>query len=183
MTISGDGERNDDSKSFADLIGDTKPIARGPERTARPARESGTLRPRATRKQTGAFRWPDPEEPRLAAAEGVNDAQLFALRRGESEPEERVDLHGLRRDAAKRLLADRIESARARGLRCIIVVHGRGQRSGAGEAVLRDALPEWLTKVPCANHLLAFAPAPNRHGGEGATLVLLRQSKRSIDPR
>lgn len=175
MNLGGDDEKDADSESFADLIGKTKPISRGPARVERTARGSRTTRPHPIGGRTSDFRWPDPDEPRLAAAFGVSDAQLFALGRGEPEPEEKIDLHGLRRDSAGRLLADRIESARARGLRCVVVVHGRGQGSGGGEAVLRDALPGWLSKAPCARHLLGFAPAPSRHGGEGAILVLLRR--------
>lgn len=171
-----DGKNNGDAESFADLIGETKPIARGPARVERGVGDSRISRPRKTSARSAGFRWPDPDEPRLAAAAGVSDRQLRALGRGEPEPEEKIDLHGLRRDAARRLLADRIESARARGLRCVVVVHGRGQRSSGGEAVLRDALPEWLAGTACAKHLLGFAPAPNHHGGQGATLVLLRRS-------
>jgi DNA-nicking Smr family endonuclease len=175
MIANGDEGKGDDSESFADLIGETKPIARGPARVERAAREASASRPRIAPTQTSAFRWPDADEPRLAGAPGVSDTQLFALGRGEPEPEERIDLHGLRLEAAGRVVADRIKSARARNLRCVVVVHGRGQRSGTGEAVLRDALPGWLSKSACAKHLLGFAPAPKRHGGDGAMLVLLRR--------
>jgi DNA-nicking Smr family endonuclease len=178
MNIGGGGEggeEGDDPESFAELIGDTKPIARGPARVEITARESRASRTRQSPRPTSDFRWPDPDEPRLAAAPGVSNAQLSALGRGEHEPDEKIDLHGLRRDAASRCLIDRIKSARARGLRCVVVVHGRGQGSDTGEAVLRDALPGWLSKSACAKHLLGFAPAPSRHGGEGAILVLLRR--------
>lgn len=175
MIDGGGDEEDSDSESFADLVGETKPIARGPARVEMPTRDSRAIRPRKISAKTSALRWPDPEEPRLAAASGVNDAQLFALGRGDPEPEEKIDLHGLRREAARRVLADRLESARARDLRCVVVIHGRGQRSEMGEAVLRDALPGWLSETPCAQHLLGFAPAPNQHGGEGAILVLLRR--------
>ena len=175
MSVSGDDEKTGDSGSFADLIGETKPISRGPARVELPSRKVRIPQPETTPAQTSPFRWPDSDEPRLAAASGLSNAQLLALGRGEPEPEETIDLHGLRKKAVGRLLAKRFESARARGIRCIVVVHGRGQGSGTGEAVLRDSLPGWLTKTACAQHLLGFAPAPNRHGGEGATLVLLRR--------
>jgi DNA-nicking Smr family endonuclease len=81
----------------------------------------------------------------------------------------------LRQKEARRLLATRLESAQARGLRCVTVIHGRGRGSQMGDAVLRDSISDWLSKAPCAKTLLAFAPAPNRLGGEGATLVLLRR--------
>ena len=170
-----EGEKN--GGSFADLVSDDiRPIDRGPERVLatasgkppKPVKGSGSKGP--------AFRWPEASERLRAAAPGVSDAQLLALGRGDPAPEERIDLHGTRRDQAKRLLAKRIESARAEGKRCVVVIHGRGQNSATGEAVLRDALPEWLTRGAIAKGVLAFAPAPDRLGGRGATLVLLRQA-------
>lgn len=166
--------RDDEGGGFADLFGDeAKPIDRGPARVetrakppVRGKRSAGDAGPR--------FRWPDPADRSAAAAEGVSDRQLLALRRGDPEPEERIDLHGTRRDAAGTLLAKRIEGARAQGLRCVIVIHGRGQHSPLGEAVLKDAVPGWLTKGVTGRSVLAFAPAPDRLGGDGATLVLLR---------
>ena len=163
--------------SFAELIGKTKKLSQGPVR-AEPgsSRTSNQRKPgAATLSSEARFRFPDPNESHLAAADGVSDAQLLTLRRGELEPEEDIDLHGLRREAAERLIATRIKSASARGLRCVLVVHGKGMRSAAGEAVLRDAVPNWLAKMPCAAHVKAFAPAPQKMGGEGATLVALRR--------
>ncbi len=182
------------AERFADLVGDARPIRQGPERIApivgrakrppmKPSKgvsegahvEAGGG---ATGPPSSRFRWPDPDEPGRAASAGVNDAQLAALDRGEPEPGERVDLHGLRRDAAHRVLVGRIESARVRGLRSLLVIHGRGKRSPTGDAVLRDAIPGWLSRGPCARHVLAFTPAPDRLGGKGATLVLLRRPTR-----
>ena len=166
--MSGDGD------DFADLFGDkARPIDRGPDRVAPRSKPAV----RGIPQSDGAapkFRWPDPEERGCAAADGVSDQQLFALRRGDPEPEERIDLHRTRKDAAGPLLAKRIQSARAQGLRCVVVIHGRGQHSPLGEAVLKDALPGWLTKGATGHAVLAFAPAPDRMGGDGATLVLLR---------
>lgn len=114
--------------------------------------------------------------PNLAAAHGISDQQLRRLQQGEPEPEERIDLHGLRADDAKRVLSKRIESAVAQGLRSVVVIHGMGKRSPTGEATLRDAVPGWLTRGALARVVLAIAPAPRRLGGEGATMVLLRKN-------
>lgn len=171
----------DDGPSFADLVGaDTQPIRGGPDRV-RPEGARSTAMGAAGGPRDDApggprgFRFPDPADPHRAAAAGVSDRTLANLARGTPAPEERLDLHGTRGDAAGPLLARRLESARSRGLRCLLVVHGRGRHSPTGEAVLRDGLPDWLTRGPAAPHVLAYAPAPVRLGGEGATLVLLRK--------
>ena len=178
---------DDEETRFADLFGTAKPVDKGRARVAPRRRRaspqsseepSGTHRKSRRAQGSGPdFRWPSPQERRLAAAAGVSDARLRSLERGEIASEERIDLHGLRRDAAESALAKRLESARERGLRCVVVIHGRGARSPGGEGVLRDALPDWLTGSGCARHVLAFAPARPSLGGEGATLVLLRRDR------
>lgn len=165
-----------DPDRFADLVGDAKRLDAGPARVAqRAGPRKRSPRDRSKHDDSPSFRWPEPENRHLAAAPGINDRQLMQLRQGETEPEERIDLHGTRQGEAKRILAKRIESAVARELRCLIIVHGLGKRSPTGEAVLRDAVPDWLTRGTIARHLLAFVPAPRRLGGDGATLVLLRK--------
>lgn len=182
----GKGDGNDESgtgdskSSFADLLGEeTRPLRRGPARLG-PAGPANPARPgKRNREKAGpaTFRWPDAEDRLRAAGAGVSDAQLLGLSRGDPEPDERIDLHGTRRDAAATLVAKRIESAVAQGHRCVLIIHGRGQRSATGEAVLRDALPDWLTRGPTAKRVLAFAPAPDRLGGLGATLILLQRPR------
>ncbi len=182
--MSPDDDEEPSGESFADLVG---PVERREARGDRlPPARSAPARPpvvgeRAGRGEAG-FRRPDPEEPRLAAGAGVSDRQLRSLARGEPPPEERIDLHGVRAAAAPGLLEARLRSAAARGLRCVLVVHGHGRGSETGEAVLRDGLPGWLEGRPLAANVLAFAPAPRRLGGAGATLVLLRRGGRERGP-
>lgn len=182
MSHAGGGRSRDEGEeeasSFRDLLGeDARPLDRGPERVGPAGGQRRGPSPRREGSARAAFRWPDPDERLRAAAAGVNDATLAALARGEPAPEERIDLHGARRDAAAALLRRRIADTRARGLRCVIVIHGRGRHSATGEAVLREALPGWLSAGPAASHVLAFAPAPTSLGGDGATLVLLRRAE------
>jgi DNA-nicking Smr family endonuclease len=181
-------ERVRPDERFADLVADARPLPpRRPDADAsrRPARIAARPRIRPDRAREGTtradgappstFRWPDPDERRLAAGPGISDALLQRLRRGEPEPEERIDLHGTRVDTARRLLAQRLASAQARGLRCVLLVHGRGRGSATDDAPLRDAVPDWLTRGGNAGRVLGFAPAPKPLGGEGATMVLLRK--------
>jgi len=171
------GADDEEGERFADLFGPSRPLKQSAPR-ARPKKSKPTVSrevagPSAPRPQ---FRFPDPEEPRLAASSGVNDRQLRDLAQGRFEPEERIELHGVREEAARRTLKPRLESASNRGLRCVLVIHGQGRHSGTGEAILRDSLPDWLSTAPIERFVLAFAPAPPRLGGGGATLVLLKRS-------
>lgn len=183
----GEGRRDRNGQApgerFADLVGPLKPLRQGPARlpptAAVPTGRDLAVGPgRSSEAPLPSFRWPDPGERCLAAAAGVSDQQLQRLGRGEPAPGERIDLHGVRQDAAESLLGRRLEAARARGLRSVLVIHGIGRRSGSGEAVLREALPDWLTGRVGRPHVLAFAPAPPRLGDRGATIVLLRRPAR-----
>ena len=110
-------------------------------------------------------------------AADVSAEVLRALRRGDHRPEARLDLHGQTREEALRAVERFVLRSRADGRRAVLVIHGRGQNSEAGEPVLRPALHEWLASAAGARAgVMAFAPAPPRAGGTGATIVLLRRS-------
>jgi DNA-nicking Smr family endonuclease len=109
-------------------------------------------------------------------APDVSATLLRALRRGEPRPEARLDLHGRKRDEALRAAEAFVRRARGEGRRALLVIHGRGNGSEGGEAVLRPALQSWLGSTAAARAgVMAYAPAPARDGGAGATLILLRR--------
>jgi DNA-nicking Smr family endonuclease len=109
-------------------------------------------------------------------APDVSVTLLRALRRGEPRPEARLDLHGRKRDEALRAAEAFVQRARGEGRRAVLVIHGRGNGSDGGEAVLRPALLGWLGSAAAARAgVMAFAPPPARDGGVGATLILLRR--------
>jgi DNA-nicking Smr family endonuclease len=62
------------------------------------------------------------------------------------------------------------------GVRCVIVIHGKGLRSGEGP-VLRTSLAVWLASPVLEGRVLAFAPAQQEDGGRGATYVLLKRRR------
>ena len=109
-------------------------------------------------------------------AADVSAEVLRALRRGDHRPEARLDLHRRTREEALRAVERFLVRSRADGCRAVLIIHGRGQNSEAGEPVLRPALQEWLACPAAARAgVMAFAPAPPRTGGSGATVVLLRR--------
>lgn len=105
--------------------------------------------------------------------DGSPAAAIERLRAGRLKPENRLDLHGTTEAAARERVFRFVRQSRASGLGCIALVHGRGLRSPAGP-VLKQSVPSWLTELPLAHEVDAFASAPRELGGDGVTLVVLR---------
>jgi DNA-nicking Smr family endonuclease len=107
--------------------------------------------------------------------EGVRLGHAFALEAlGRfPSPEETLDLHGLDAVAARARVQEFVRTRRARGLRCVCVVHGRGRRSAAGASVLADVVLDALRTPPACADLEAFRTAPEDLGGAGAMVLSL----------
>lgn len=110
---------------------------------------------------------------------------LRKLSRGRSEPEAKLDLHGMRQAEAHQNLRAFLHSAHAGGVRLVIVVTGKGL-SGATydpehRGVLRRMVPQWLASPDLRHIVQGFTEASRRHGGDGAIYVRLRtaNSRRS----
>ncbi len=105
---------------------------------------------------------------------GLDKRSAQRLRRGQTEIEARLDLHGLTQTEAHRALNAFVAGQQAAGRRCVLVITGKGER---GEGILRQALPRWLAEAPNAGRILAIEQAQPRHGGDGAFYVLLRKGR------
>jgi DNA-nicking Smr family endonuclease len=104
----------------------------------------------------------------------VSNRDLRSLRSGQTRPQLTVDLHGFTRDAARSRLCNAVTRACHSGIRCILVIHGKGHRSPGGEAVLKSALVQWIEEPPLVNQVAASCLAQARDGGSGASYLLLR---------
>ncbi|HVV48613.1 MAG TPA: Smr/MutS family protein [Polyangia bacterium] len=172
MAGSNDG---DDDRAFEEAMRGARRIAGGPRRlTGAPPPARRVAPPPAG--PPPPFELEAQGDAVSGRARDVSAAVLRALRRGEPAPEARIDLHGRRREEALRAAEQFLLRARAEGRRAVLLIHGRGQNSEGGEPVLRPALAAWLAGAAAARvGVMAFAPAPARAGGSGATLVLLRR--------
>ena len=94
---------------------------------------------------------------------------------GEIPPRKELDLHGLLKQEAHKTLKTFIVQSRRDGEQCVLIITGKGKHSLSGQSVLKEAVPQWLSKSPMNTHLLAFCPAKPRDGGDGAIYVLLRK--------
>jgi DNA-nicking Smr family endonuclease len=129
---------------------------------------------------------------RRAAAEGGDaltvdwrdDGTVVGFRRGHefalealgrfALPAESCDLHRLEVVEASAKVQEFVRSRRARGVRCVSVICGRGKNSPGGASVLCDAVVKALAAPPTAHEVEAFRTAPDELGGAGALLVSLR---------
>lgn len=102
---------------------------------------------------------------------GIGADVTARLRRGHWSIQAHLDLHGLRRDAAREALAAFLRKACASGLRCVRVVHGKGNGSPGKTPVLKNRVLGWLVQKA---EVLAFVQARPADGGAGAVVVLLR---------
>ena len=93
------------------------------------------------------------------------------LRRGVWTIQAQLDLHGLRRDEARERVAAFLRDAARNGLRCVRIVHGKGNGSPGREPVLKTKVRSWLVQRA---EVLAFTQARASEGGHGALIVLLR---------
>lgn len=93
------------------------------------------------------------------------------VRRGKLELAGRFDLHGHTQASADAALPDFLAQKQAEGVRCVLVITGKGR---GGEGVLRRNFLRWL-EMPAARALVSgYSEAHPRHGGSGAWYVFLR---------
>ncbi|MDT8998389.1 Smr/MutS family protein [Paucibacter sp. APW11] len=102
----------------------------------------------------------------------ISPEAVRKLRRGHWALQGQIDLHGLRRDQAREALGQFIHDSARRGLRCVRVVHGKGNGSPGREPVLKSRVRRWLVQK---QEVLAFVQARASDGGAGALMVLLMQ--------
>jgi len=115
---------------------------------------------------------------------GLDKRTAERLRRGQLAIEARLDLHGMTQDEAHGALFSFLARSEAQGLRCLLVITGKGVRRSDGHdfrgeaiGVLKHAVPRWLGEAGQRRRILALAPAQPKHGGSGALYVLLRRQR------
>ncbi len=186
----------DDRVAFHDAFGDVRPLgAPAPGGKAKKPKASGVHGSRAVAERAVRDAAEEAARQRLerlvvggvsfevrrdehgveAKRKGASDRTLLLLLRGELTPEARVDLHGLVRTDALRVVRQFLKDARARARLTVLIIHGKGAHSEGGIGVLEEACVEALTTGGSAPYVEAFATAPPKFGGRGAILVRLRK--------
>jgi DNA-nicking Smr family endonuclease len=107
---------------------------------------------------------------------GVQNGVFRKLKQGRYEMEARLDLHRMNVERARREVFGFIEESHKLGLRCVSIVHGKGQTGSERKAtaILKGYVDHWLRELDIVQ---AFHSAQPRHGGTGAAYLLLRKSE------
>jgi DNA-nicking Smr family endonuclease len=125
------------------------------------------------------------------SAETLDSSWDRHITSGRIVPDVVIDLHGLRREAARQLLYRRVVDASDRGLRVILVITGKGDSPGPAPADLMDGrrggapirgairadLPRWLGEEGLSTRIAAVRRAHPRHGGGGAAYLVLKRRR------
>ncbi|HKK05156.1 MAG TPA: Smr/MutS family protein [Gammaproteobacteria bacterium] len=111
-------------------------------------------------------------EELLHARPGLQHGLLRKLRRGQLSIGAELDMHGMTTATAKAAVVEFLDACRARHVRCVRIIHGKGNRSPNRQPVLKTHLAYWLRQ---RSEVLAFCSARPVDGGTGAIYVLLRR--------
>ncbi|MBR0871686.1 Smr/MutS family protein [Bradyrhizobium tropiciagri] len=119
---------------------------------------------------------PRPPMPPLAP---IGRRERSKLSRGRQEIDARLDLHGMTRMRAHRVLFGFLQRAHHDGLTFVLVITGKGKVGGqdAERGVLRRQVPEWLSLPEFRALVVGFEEAHIGHGGEGALYVRVRRAR------
>ncbi|WP_439105740.1 DNA endonuclease SmrA [Congregibacter sp.] len=107
---------------------------------------------------------------------GIQNGVYRKLKKGSYAAEARLDMHRMNVQRARREIYGFINECHELGLRSVLVVHGKGERSPNSEAVgiLKGFVDHWLRELAPVQ---AFHSAPAHMGGTGAVVVLLAKSE------
>ena len=174
------GPDEDDDGLWQAVIEGVEPLKGKRRPSSKGAPASPTTSPRATPapRPTPPPSQRTPEAPPLVVGRGVGTDKRTAqrLKRGQLPIEARLDLHGLSQKEAHGRLDNFLARAQERGLRCVLVITGKGRVSQEG-GILRQMVPRWLNTPPSRGRVLTMSQAQPKDGGGGALYLLLRRRR------
>ncbi|MFA5700000.1 MAG: Smr/MutS family protein [Desulfuromonas sp.] len=114
-----------------------------------------------------------PEDPEAAEPQPGSARRMRQLRKGRLRPEASLDLHGCNRAEAHEKVRVFLQNRQRAGMKTVLIITGRGQRSQGGEPVLRNDVETYL-RTKASAWVIEWGRAPKQYGGDGALVVFLR---------
>ncbi|MDM7860191.1 DNA endonuclease SmrA [Alteromonas sp. ASW11-36] len=103
---------------------------------------------------------------------GIQDGVFKNLRLGKYALEGTIELQRMRIEEARKVLYLQVQKLHQKGVRAILVKHGRGEHSKPIPALCKSYVYQWLQELP---EVIAFHSALPRHGSLASTYVLLKK--------
>ncbi|KKC24743.1 Smr/MutS family protein [Sphingomonas sp. SRS2] len=169
-----------------------RPIAKKVARTIAPESEPASpSSPKPTAAKSKQGRVPPARVPAATPvaqqkplADSLDGGWDRRLRRGVTQPDWTIDLHGHTLDSARRLLDNALDQALAEGVRVILLITGKPPRDGdrgddgrPRRGLIRASIGSWLESSRHAARIAAVRNAHPRHGGTGALYIILRRER------
>ncbi|GHU27066.1 hypothetical protein FACS1894152_3050 [Bacilli bacterium] len=104
------------------------------------------------------------------------------LRTGEIKIDMRIDFHGLTLAQAFDTLMDCVNYAYARGLKCLLVVTGKGINTHPNRDSIKSQFEKWMRVPQIASKVIKYVDATPKHGGSGAVYLLLKTNRQPLMP-
>ena len=177
----------DENQYFLEALSDVRPlpgsrktITRAPDPETRPAHPAGNDELEGLAHLTdlvsghGEMDMTFTDEYIEGSVPGFSRKLMRQLKKGMFPTQDYIDLHGLTKQTAEEKVCEFLLQSYRLGLRCVLIVHGRGLNSENHIPVLKKRLPAWLKRSPINKIVLAFSTARSYDGGAGAVYVLLR---------
>lgn len=122
------------------------------------------------------------EQLQIGNTDNIDRRTAEKFKRGEFKIERTLDLHGLTEKEAFVAVDDFIRHAYMQGLRCVLIVTGKGINHEDAvwyekKGILKDCVPNWLNNPELRPLILGISYAKQEDGGTGALYVLLRRNR------
>ncbi len=184
MTFQQDDMDDDDAAVWERLTRGVKayepempPVRPAKSSKAKPKQPRRAMVTASSRPLSAGKQASQPIDLRSGEKAGIDGATRRRLAQGQMPIEARLDLHGLTAAQAERRLARFVDQAARTGVRCVLVITGKGSE---GKGVLRRLVPLWLKTAPLSGQILAISQARQADGGGGALYVMLRRKRQAV---
>ncbi len=145
-----------------------------PERSLEPHKKAGEDFSNLV-KESSAWDISFSDEYMEGAVSGVGPKIMKRLKRGEFSIQDYIDLHGFTKKEAETVVDEFIIKSYHKGMRCVLIIHGRGLGSLNHKPAIKRELPVWFRRGILKKIVLAFVTAKPCDGGAGALYVLLKK--------
>ena len=108
---------------------------------------------------------------------GIDNSTIKKLKTGKYKIDKTIDFHGKTLDEAFDILIKEINIAYNKGLRCLLVITGKGLRSPENSKTIKNEINNWLNHHLIADKIITYTDAIQKDGGTGAVYILLKRNR------